>query len=177
MFRLQTSSLSFAAVAFAATLVQAEEPVSPRLAAIQALGQQNLNSIASSPRMGGPQGISVHELPAAAAYCEAQRVDAIYAVRAGASDPIPQIQLAHPSHVPGVPGSRPFVSHGPVSRSPGSNRRISTPYPYGHVSQTSVPTAQLTLHASPANEPQLTRPAVSPTIHSHRDLPGASGSL
>ena len=48
-----------------------------------------------------------------------------WAVRAGSKAPIPQIELAHPSHVPGVAGSRPFVSHGPISQTPGFNPRIT----------------------------------------------------
>lgn len=171
------------------------QDASPRLSALDQLGAQNLNSIASSPRMGGPQGISVYELPASAAYLDAQKVDAQYAVRAGSSRPIPVFDLAHPSHIPGVKGSRPFVSHGPISRSPGTRRRVYRPYPIvtpTHLSQqapqpapviTAPPQGSTPVHQPVvAQQPVVTQPAIqaSPaTTTSAIDamFPGIGGRL
>src|SRR5690606_37091928 len=84
---------------------------------------------------------------------QAEQVDSFWAVRAGSKAPIRQIELAHPSHVPGVAGSRPFVSDGPISQTPGFNPRI-TPR-----SLAAYPLTTQTPPAAPAPVAQAVTPA------------------
>jgi hypothetical protein len=131
--------------------------LTPRISALQALGQQNMNSILSDPRTGGPQGISIGELPAASAHRQAERVDAIWAVRVGSTAPIPHFELAHPSHNPNAKGSRPFVSEGPISHTPGYNPRLTPRSLYEYRQLTSSP-APVPL-ATPSTATAATVPA------------------
>lgn len=178
------SPLAVTALISTLSVAGAADPT-PRLTALEALGQQNMNSLTSHARMGGPEGISISELPAADAYCQAKKVDAIWAIRAGSKAPVIQFDLAHPSHIPGVPGMRPFVSHGPISKSPGSNRRRSGPGVY-------APYPQITLKNSAAAPPavanpapatqadvaaNLSKPVLSTTFQRRPDTPGAPNKL
>lgn len=169
------------------TAAQGQQPA-PQLDALQQLGQQNLSSLTSHPRMGGPSGISVHELPAAAARRQARQVDAIHAIREGSNAPLPQIELAHPSHVVGVPGSRPFVSHGPISRSPGTRRRYVPDYLPGYGPQmTTQPASTPTAGTAPSGPVwggvstngtvQQPAPIFTSTSAASQLFPGAGGPL
>lgn len=149
------SLLSFAAIVSVSCFGVAGDPT-PRISALEALGRQNMNSILSDPRTGGPQGISLGELPAASAHRQADQVDAIWAIRAGSKAPVPHIELAHPSHNPNAKGSRPFVSEGPISVTPGYNPRL-TPrslYEYRQLTGTPAP--------APPAQPSATTEATVP---------------
>lgn len=172
-------SLLTITAALSATGFSAADDLTPRISALQALGQQNMNSILSDPRTGGPQGISIGELPAASAHRQAEKVDAIWAIRAGSTAPIPHIELAHPSHNPHAKGSRPFVSEGPISHTPGFNPRL-TPrslYEYRQLTQNPAPAPQATpatatAATSPVGAPQtVSTPIFSSSLHEWADTP------
>jgi hypothetical protein len=161
------SLLTFAAALLASSVALADDPT-PRISALEALGQQNMNSILSDPRTGGPQGIHIGELPAASAHRQAQQVDAIWAVRVGSTAPLPHIELAHPSHNPHAKGSRPFVSEGPISHTPGFNPRL-TPrslYEYRQLTRNPAPTPLITPSTTTANVPVAAPQTVSTPIFS-----------
>lgn len=169
----QRLSLLTITVALSGSLAASAADPTPRLSALEALGQQNITSLTSHPRLGGPQGLSISEMPAADAYCRAKQVDAIWAINAGSQAPVVQFDLAHPSHIPGVPGSRPFVSRGPISLTPGTNRRTTADYydPYPQVSQVSAAPATTTVSLDPA------KPLLSTTFQRRADRPGAADQL
>jgi hypothetical protein len=179
------SLLAFTAALSASTVASAADPT-PRITALEALGRQNMNSILSDPRTGGPQGISIGELPAASAYCQASQVDAIWAIRAGSTAPLPQFDLAHPSHNPHAKGSRPFVSDGPISQTPGFNPRL-TPrslaeyrlltqiQPAAPAPVTMLPTA--TAATSPAAPQPVARPIFSSSFQQWGDAPTVGNQL
>ena len=172
------SLLTFVAALCASSAVTAGDPP-PRISALEALGRQNMNSILSDPRTGGPQGISISELPAASAHRQAEQVDAIWAVRAGSTAPIPQIELAHPSHNPHAKGSRPFVSEGPISQTPGYNPRLTPRSLYEYRQLTSKPApapqaipATATAATAPVGGPQtVSTPIFSSSLHEWADTP------
>jgi len=170
------SLLTFAAALCATSAGTAGDPT-PRISALEALGQQNMNGILSDPRTGGPQGISIGELPAASAHRQAEQLDAIWAVRVGSTAPIPHVELAHPSHNPNAKGSRPFVSEGPVSHTPGYNPRL-TPrslYEYRQLTRNAAPAPPATADtrtaaAVPATQ-TVSTPVFSSSLHEWADSP------
>jgi hypothetical protein len=180
MMSFHRLSLLTITAALSASSFTLADDLTPRISALQALGQQNMDSILSDPRTGGPQGISIGELPAASAHRQAQRVDAIWAVRAGSTAPIPHIELAHPSHNPNAKGSRPFVSEGPISHTPGYNPRL-TPrslFEYRQLTSNPAPAPQpmpsptSTAATVPVAAPQtVSTPIFSSSLHEWVDTP------